>query len=75
MQILNLMCVGYMADLGNIYHLSVFCTGMHLTWQIASVDPSDRSDCMKKFTSNKWLGAILFSGIVLDKYLTTSIII
>ena len=30
------------------------------------------ADCMSKFVSNKWLGALLFCGIVADKYVAVA---
>ncbi|KAG9458913.1 hypothetical protein H6P81_003421 [Aristolochia fimbriata] len=38
-----------------------------LGWQIWTVDLSNRTDCNRKFVSNKWFGAIVFSGILLGK--------
>ena len=38
-----------------------------MAWQIWTVDLDSRADCMAKFVSNKWLGGLLFSGIVADK--------
>ena len=35
-----------------------------LFFQIKTVDLSKPSDCLSKFKFNKWLGLILFSGIV-----------
>jgi len=42
----------------------------HLAWQILTVDISSRADCNRKFVSNKWFGALVFSGIVLGKLTT-----
>jgi len=36
----------------------------HLAWQIRSVDLEDGPDCMRKFVSNKWAGALLMAGCV-----------
>lgn len=40
----------------------------HLAWQIGTVDLQNGADCMRKFISNKWFGAIIFGGIVLGKF-------
>ena len=42
----------------------IFAIGAaHLAWQIYTVDINNRQDCMNKFVSNKWFGALIFSGI------------
>eukprot|EP01116_Phalansterium_solitarium_P005172 TRINITY_DN1655_c0_g1_i1.p1 TRINITY_DN1655_c0_g1~~TRINITY_DN1655_c0_g1_i1.p1 ORF type:complete len:377 (+),score=104.14 TRINITY_DN1655_c0_g1_i1:67-1197(+) len=47
------------------------CTGLgavHLGWQLATVNPSDRADCMRKFVANKWFGALIFAGILASNF-------
>ncbi len=63
------MSAGYMTEAGVPFYASLLAAGTHLAWQIRSVDLDDRQDCMAKFVSNKWFGAILFGGIVVDKLL------
>jgi len=43
---------------------------LHLMWQLRTVDLKNGKDCMNKFVSNKWFGAIVFTGIVLDSALS-----
>lgn len=69
-QVTGLILTGIAAECGVIYYCSVLATARHLTWQIASVNVNCPSDCMKKFVSNIWLGAILFLGITSDKLLS-----
>ena len=38
----------------------------HVAWQIRTVDLNNRADCWAKFTSNRGLALILFSGLLLD---------
>ena len=38
----------------------------HVAWQIRTVDLNNRADCWAKFTSNRTLALILFSGLLLD---------
>lgn len=64
-----LVGAGYNTGAGLPYYASLAGVGGHLAWQISAVNLDDRADCMAKFVSNKWLGSILFSGIVLDKLL------
>ena len=63
----TVFCAGLMTDAGLPFYLSVACAAGHLAWQIRAVDLNSRADCMAKFVSNRDFGAILFSGIVLDK--------
>ena len=58
-----------MTDAGLPFYTSLACAAGHLAWQIRVVDLDSREDCMVKFVSNRDFGAILFSGIVLDKLL------
>lgn len=58
---------GYMAGLGPLYYL-ISCGGAaaHLAWQCLTVNFDSRSDCWKKFSSNGWLGGLIWSGIAAD---------
>lgn len=58
---------GVAANCGLPYYAGVLGVGAHLGHQVSTLDIRNGPDCMAKFTSNKWLGAVLFSGIVLDK--------
>ncbi|VDN27798.1 unnamed protein product [Cylicostephanus goldi] len=44
--------------------LAITATALHFGWQIGTLNIDDGSDCWKKFRSNRWMGIILFSGIV-----------
>ncbi|KAG0296487.1 Para-hydroxybenzoate--polyprenyltransferase, mitochondrial precursor (PHB:polyprenyltransferase) [Dissophora globulifera] len=58
---------GYMNDQGPLFYaLSVGGVAAHLAWQLKTVDYENTADCWSKFTSNKWAGAIVFSGIAGD---------
>ncbi|CAN6914254.1 unnamed protein product [Brassica oleracea] len=58
---------GLSADLGWQYYASLVAASGHLGWQIGTADLSSRTDCSRKFVSNKWFGAIIFSGVVLGR--------
>uniref|UniRef100_A0A8D8V2A4 4-hydroxybenzoate polyprenyltransferase, mitochondrial n=1 Tax=Cacopsylla melanoneura TaxID=428564 RepID=A0A8D8V2A4_9HEMI len=47
------------------YFLSLSLVGTHLASQIYQLDIGNREDCGKTFVSNKYIGLILMSGIVL----------
>nr|VDD40234.1 unnamed protein product [Brassica oleracea] len=58
---------GLSADLGWQYYASLVAASGQLGWQIGTADFSSRPDCSRKFVSNKWFGAIIFSGVVLGR--------
>lgn len=60
---------GYMMDAGTIYYSGVAAAACHYAWQLTDVNLDSRQDCLAKFVSNKWFGALVFSGIVADKLL------
>ncbi len=55
------------AGLGLWAWLSLVLVAGHLAWQIGAVDMKAPADCLAKFRANKWLGLILFAGIVLAR--------
>ena len=57
---------------GPAYYAGVAAAAAHMAWQIHAVDLDDRADCMAKFVSNKWLGALVFSGAVADRLLAAA---
>ncbi|CAD5328837.1 unnamed protein product [Arabidopsis thaliana] len=58
---------GFSADLGWQYYASLAAASGQLGWQIGTADLSSGADCSRKFVSNKWFGAIIFSGVVLGR--------
>lgn len=63
----SLALCGFNSDIGWPYYACLVAASGHLVWQIWTVDLSSRIDCNKKFVSNKWFGAIVFSGILLGR--------
>ncbi|KAI3982254.1 hypothetical protein MKX01_026227 [Papaver californicum] len=61
---------GYNADLGWPFYASLMAASGQLAWQIWTVDLSSRADCNRKFVSNKWFGAIVYSGILFGRLAT-----
>lgn len=60
----SLALSGYNAELAWAYFPFLTAAAAQLAWQISTVDLSDRADCNRKFVSNKWFGALVFSGIL-----------
>jgi 4-hydroxybenzoate polyprenyltransferase len=64
-----LAAAGAAAGAGLVYQAAVAAGAAHQAWQIWRVDLDNGPDCMAKFVSNKWYGAIVYGGIVADKLL------
>ncbi|XP_002988480.2 4-hydroxybenzoate polyprenyltransferase, mitochondrial [Selaginella moellendorffii] len=62
-----LALAGYNTGIGWPFCGGVLGTACHFAWQLQTLDISNSDDCNRKFGSNKWLGAIVFGGIVLGK--------
>ncbi|KAK8493655.1 hypothetical protein V6N13_046691 [Hibiscus sabdariffa] len=58
---------GYNAALGWPFYAFLAAAAAQLAWQIGTADLSSPADCNRKFVSNKWFGALIFSGILLGK--------
>ncbi|XP_066323026.1 4-hydroxybenzoate polyprenyltransferase, mitochondrial-like isoform X1 [Miscanthus floridulus] len=63
----SLALSGHNADLGWPYYPFLVAAAAQLAWQVSTVDLSSRSDCNMKFVSNKWFGALVFSGILFGR--------
>ncbi|KAL1807333.1 hypothetical protein DCAR_0833205 [Daucus carota subsp. sativus] len=58
---------GFNANIGWPYFIFLTAASGQLAWQIWTVDLSSRADCNRKFVSNKWFGAMIFSGILFGR--------
>ncbi|DBB16487.1 TPA: Palmitoyl-protein thioesterase 1 [Trebouxia sp. C0006] len=67
-----LSLTGYMMSAGLPYYAGVTAAACHYSWQLSQVDLDSRQDCLAKFVSNKWFGALVFTGIMADKLLAQS---
>ncbi|KAM1180486.1 hypothetical protein ACFX13_019893 [Malus domestica] len=63
----SLALSGYNAEIGWPYYAFLSAASGQLAWQIWTADLSSRADCNRKFVSNKWFGAIIFSGILFGR--------
>ncbi|CAB0001349.1 unnamed protein product [Nesidiocoris tenuis] len=61
----NLLLCGAMADQTWPFYTSVSLVTAHLIHQMYTLDIKNPADCGKKFVSNKYLGLLLFGGIML----------
>jgi 4-hydroxybenzoate polyprenyltransferase len=71
-----LVMLGFLAltillgGLGRTAWLAVAGVAIHLAWQIALVDIDNPADCLKKFHANRWLGWVVFAGILAGRIFT-----
>ncbi|KAK6282095.1 hypothetical protein POUND7_015920 [Theobroma cacao] len=63
----SLALSGFNADIGWPYYAFLAAASGHLAWQIRTVNLTCRADCNRKFVSNKWFGALVFSGILFGR--------
>ncbi|GKV21313.1 hypothetical protein SLEP1_g31305 [Rubroshorea leprosula] len=63
----SLALSGFNAAIGWPYYAFLAAASGQLAWQIWTVNLSCRADCNRKFVSNKWFGAIIFSGILFGR--------
>ncbi|KAH0615808.1 hypothetical protein JD844_026343 [Phrynosoma platyrhinos] len=64
MMILGLTVTGMNCDQTFPYYAAVTAVGIHLARQIYTLDIHSPEDCWKKFSSNRTVGLLLFTGIV-----------
>ncbi len=58
---------GALAGLSWPYYGALAVVAVHFGWQAATLRPDTAADCLAKFDSNKWLGAIILAAIVLGR--------
>jgi 4-hydroxybenzoate polyprenyltransferase len=58
---------GYLNDQGLGYYIvGVFGSASHFFWQIKTWNPLSTIDCWSKFKSNRTIGLLIASGILID---------
>lgn len=57
---------GHLNGMGAPYYTGIAVAACHLLWQVVMLRREDPKDCMQKFKSNRWLGAVVFVGIAAD---------
>jgi 4-hydroxybenzoate polyprenyl transferase len=62
-----LFLIGKKTGVGNYYYIGFVPMIIYVLWQVATLDINNPQDCMKKFKSNIWLGAIVFVSILAGK--------
>ncbi|MDF2763715.1 MAG: ubiA [Rhodospirillales bacterium] len=62
--LLGFGAAGAAAGLAWPYWIALAAAGLQLAWQVRGLNIHDPADCLMRFRSNRWIGWILFAGIV-----------
>jgi 4-hydroxybenzoate polyprenyltransferase len=62
--LLSWAAAGIAAALGMLFWVGLAGSALQLAWQAARVAIDDPPDCLSKFRSNRWIGWLMFGGIV-----------
>jgi 4-hydroxybenzoate polyprenyltransferase len=57
---------GILAGVGPVFLLLMLAAGLHLAWQIATLDIDDAANCLARFHANHGYGAMVFAAILAD---------
>lgn len=64
------LAAGLAAGTHLIYFLAVTLVFLQMAWQVATLDTSDPANCLRRFRSNRDVGAAVFLGLVADMALS-----
>ncbi|MGD9784249.1 MAG: 4-hydroxybenzoate octaprenyltransferase [Hyphomicrobiaceae bacterium] len=56
----------FLAGAHLITFIALALTGLHLAWQVSTLDTDDAENCLQRFRSNREVGLILLGGLLLD---------
>lgn len=61
---------GFLAGAHLIFFLALALIGLQLAWQVSSLDIRNPKNCLRRFRSNRDVGAVLFLGLAADMLLS-----
>lgn len=64
------LLAGLLAGTHLIYFLAVTLVFLQMAWQVATLDTRDPNNCLRRFRSNRDVGAAVFLGLVADMALS-----
>jgi 4-hydroxybenzoate polyprenyltransferase len=67
------MLAGALAGARLLFFLALALASVQLAWQILTLEPDDVGNCLARFTSNRFVGWMLFIGLTADMTLAASI--
>jgi 4-hydroxybenzoate polyprenyltransferase len=59
--------VGILQGSGILFHVLLLLGAFQLYWQSNTVELDNADDCMRKFSSNRYFGMLIFTGVMLGK--------
>ncbi|MEQ8505110.1 MAG: 4-hydroxybenzoate octaprenyltransferase [Rhodospirillales bacterium] len=65
-----LAAAGHLAGLHPAYFIGLAVAGLHLAWQVRSLDLDDAKLCLARFKSNRDFGLIVLAAIIAGRLLT-----
>ncbi|XP_027124881.1 4-hydroxybenzoate geranyltransferase 2-like [Coffea arabica] len=68
--IASLALAGFNAHIGWPFYVLLAAASGQIAWQIWDVDLSNPADCFRKFASNRYFGAVVFSAILFGRLLS-----
>ncbi len=63
----------WLAGAGAVTTATLLLVGLHLAWQVATLDISDSANCLVRFKANRVVGWLMFGGISADMALTAAL--
>lgn len=70
----TLIVLAGLATGGELIFLAIMAAaGVHLYWQVASLDIDDGANCLARFRANRDFGFVVFAAIVLDMYVAAAL--
>lgn len=64
------LIAGAMAGAHLVYYLAVVLVFLQMAWQVSTLDTQDPANCLRRFRSNRDVGAAVFLGLVADMALS-----
>jgi 4-hydroxybenzoate polyprenyltransferase len=64
------VAAGYLAGTHLIFFFGVALVGLQMAWQVSSLDIHDPANCLRRFRSNRDVGAAIFLALVIDMLLS-----
>ena len=64
------LAAGAMAGTHLVYFLAVTLVFLQMAWQVSTLDTTDPANCLRRFKSNRDVGAAVFLGLVADMALS-----
>ncbi len=63
---LLLLAAAWSAGAGWMFAAAMLALAAQLAWQVVSLDIDDATNCLARFRSNHWAGALVFAGLLAD---------